>query len=157
VRIAIGGISHETNTYCRAMTSFADFHVLRGERLLGTAGRETDVGGAVGACLARGIEPIPLLHAWAQPSGTIERAAYERLRDELVDRLSGETVDGVCLALHGAGVADGLEDLEADLVAAVRQVAASVPVVATFDLHGNVTQAMADLLDGVFTAGGASS
>jgi microcystin degradation protein MlrC len=150
VRIAIGGISHETNTYCRAMTSFADFHVLRGERLLGTAGRETDVGGAVGACLARGIEPIPLLHAWAQPSGTIERAAYERLRDELVDRLSGETVDGVCLALHGAGVADGLEDLEADLVAAVRQVAASVPVVATFDLHGNVTQAMADLLDGVF-------
>ena len=39
----------------------------------------------------------------------------------------------------------------ADLVRAIRElVGPDLPIAASFDLHGNVTQEMADLLDGTF-------
>ncbi len=152
MRIAIGGIEHETNTYARGLTPLADFAVRRGEQLLRTAGQESDLGGAVDACLALGIEAVPLLHAWAQPSGTVQREAYDALADEFIDRLlDAGTVDGLVLLLHGAGVVDGIPDLEADFVARIRRaVGDDLPVVATFDLHGNVTQRLADMLQGMF-------
>ena len=151
MRIAIAGISHETNTYCKELTSKESFRFWRGDGLLGTAGQETDIGGMVLATLAVGAEPIPIMACDAQPSGTIESESYEMFKREILDGLSTESPDAVLLALHGAGVVEGLDDLEGDLCVAVREVVgASVPVVATFDLHGNVTQTMADALDGVF-------
>jgi microcystin degradation protein MlrC len=61
-------------------------------------------------------------------------------------------VDGVYLDLHGAAVTDSLEDPEGDLLNRVRAVIGdTVPLVASLDMHANVTQAMfdaADLLDG---------
>ena len=152
LRIALAGISHETNTYCREPTTLPDFHLLRGERMFLTKGQETDIGGAVTACATPGVEAVPILYARAQPSGTIERATYDDLKAEILQGLAqAGPLDGVVLCLHGAGVAEGIEDLEGDLATAVRaQVGARVPVAASFDLHGNVTQAMADALNGVF-------
>lgn len=151
MRIAIAGIAHETNTYCRGQTPLEDFHVLRGTELLATRGEETDVGGIVTACEALGVEAVPVLYASAEPSGTIRADAYTALREEILAGLGECACDGVALALHGAGVADGVDDLEAELAEAVRAVVGpQVPVVATFDLHGNVSQRMADALDGVF-------
>ena len=151
-RIAIAGISHETNTYCREETPASDFHQGRGESILHAAGTETSVGGALGACEALDIEPVPLLVVGAQPSGTISREAYDEFKQEILDGLARHLpLDGVYLALHGAGVVAGLADLEGDLAVAVRQtVGEAVPVTASFDLHGNVTQRMADALDGAF-------
>ena len=82
---------------------------------------------------------------------TIEHTSYDSLKQEILDGLSAESFDAVLLALHGAGVVGGIDDLEGDLCVAVRAlVGVSVPVIATFDLHGNITQTMADALDGVF-------
>jgi len=152
LRIAIAGIVHETNTYCKEPTRANEFYQLRGKRLLETRGQESDVGGAVDACERLGIEPVPLLYAGAQPSGTIDRVAYDTFKQEILDGLANNgVIDGVMLCLHGAGVVEGIQDLEGDLARAVRvQVGEAVPVVASFDLHGNITQDMADALDGVF-------
>ncbi len=151
MRIAIAGIAHETNTYCRDLTPLTDFDVLRGSALLATGGEETDVGGMVTACDALGVDAVPILYASTQPSGTIAASAYEALREEILAGLREAACGGVALALHGAGVAERADDLEADLAEAVRAVVGpQVPVVATFDLHGNVSQRMADALDGVF-------
>ena len=85
------------------------------------------------------------MFAWTQPSGTIEAAAYDQMKQELLEAIdSAWPLDGLYLDLHGAGVAEGISDLEGDLVKAIRERVGSIPVVATFDLHGNVTQAMAD-------------
>ena len=46
MRIAIGGIVHETNTYCSEPTTLQDFSVLEGERLYRLAGTETQSGAA---------------------------------------------------------------------------------------------------------------
>ncbi len=151
MRIAIAGISHETNTYCKDLTTGDAFRVLRGDALLATDGQETDVGGMVNAVRALGAQPVPIMVCDAQPSGTIEAGAYHAFKQEILDGLSTERCDAVLLALHGAGVVEGIDDLEGDLSAAVRAlVGADVALVATFDLHGNITQTMADVLNGVF-------
>ncbi len=151
MRIALAGISHETNTYAQGYTPYEAFHVYRGESLLRTAGQESDAGGAVDACAALGVDAVPILYAQTQPSGIIAADAYAKLKQELLDGLAAAApVDGCVLLLHGAGVVDGIADLEGDLAAAVRELLGDVPVTASFDLHGNVTQGMADALNGVF-------
>jgi len=151
MRIAIAGISHETNTYCGDKTPYGAFYTLRGDQMYETAGQQSDVGGAIDACAEFRVEAVPVLFANTQPSGTIEREAYEAFKSEIVDGLvAAGALDGCVLLLHGAGVVDGLADLEGDLSTAVRELLGEIPIAASFDLHGNVTQLMADQLDGVF-------
>jgi len=48
-------------------------------------------------------------------------------------------------------VVDGIHDLEGDLVQAIRDlVGPNTAITATFDLHGNITAAMVEALDGTF-------
>ena len=151
-RVAIAGIRHETNTYCRDTTPASAFHQRRGAALLRERETESAAGGAMRACERLGFEVAPILIVDAQPSGTIESEAYESFKQEILAGIdAARPVDAVFLDLHGAGVVEHLEDLEGDLAAAVRDlVGEAVPMTAVFDLHGNVTQAMADALDGVF-------
>jgi microcystin degradation protein MlrC len=155
VRIALGGISHETNTYADAVsgpTGLGHFAIRRGDRILKARGTATFVGGFLDGCDEAGAEPVPTLWAWANPSGTITADAYATLRGELLDRLAAALpVDAVALELHGAGVVEGIDDLEGDLGAAVRSlVGPDVPIVAALDLHGNITEAMAETFDALF-------
>ncbi len=152
MRIAIAGISHETNTYCQSPTTRRDFYELRGERILDTLGQESDLGGAVGACAQLDVEAVPLLFVSAQPSGTIDHQTYQDFKAEIIDGLAATApIDALVLCLHGAGVVDGIEDMEADLISAIRELTGpDLPIAASFDLHGNVTQRMAELLDGTF-------
>ena len=124
MRIAIAGVSHETNTYCAQPTPASAFYTFRGERMLAAAGQESDVGGAVDACLRLNLDPVPLLFASTQPSGVIERDAYEGFKAEILDGLEhalAQGLDAVVLLLHGAGVVDGVPDLEGDFAQAVRR------------------------------------
>jgi microcystin degradation protein MlrC len=151
-RIAIAGISHETNTYCRDQTYRESFHQLRGERILRVLGQETSLGGALAACNDLGFQAVPILAVTAQPSGTINYETYQEFKSEILDGLiENAPLDGIYLDLHGAGVVNGIDDLEADLLIAIRSLVGNdVPITASFDLHGNITQQMADVLDGSF-------
>lgn len=151
MRIALAGISHETNTYCQGLTLEKDFYVYRGAKILTTAGQESDMGGAVDACSRLGCEPVPIIFAGAQPSGIISREVYWGFKDEILSSLQNAgPLDGCVLLMHGAGVVEGIEDLEGDLAASVRALLGDVPIAASFDLHGNVTQNMADQLNAMF-------
>ena len=152
MRIAIAGIGHETNTYCRDQTELSDFYISRGEKIFNSRGTTTSVGGALDACETLGVEAVPIMVAGTQPSGTINRDAYESMKAEILAGISQQApLDGIYLELHGAGVVDGIPDLEGDLASDIRRlVGEAVPITASFDLHGNITQKMADALDGVF-------
>jgi microcystin degradation protein MlrC len=96
-----------------------------------------------------GIEIVPTFAASAEPSATIARDAYATMRDELIAALSATSaVDAICLSLHGAGSAEGIDDVEGTLLREVREaVGPDLPLVVTLDLHGHMTPAMVEHAD----------
>src|SRR3954452_14219605 len=85
----------------------------------------------------------------AQPGGAAARAAYERMRDEILGQLEAALpVDGVVLNLHGAMVAHGYDDCEGDILACARQLVGSDCVIgAELDPHCHLTQRRCALAD----------
>ena len=155
-RIAIGEISHETNTFCAEPTSvepFKRYQWQRGTEIVAAhAGNRSYVGGMLDQAQELGLTAVPIFCTMAYPSGTIAAAAYAAMLDELLGGLQRALpVDAVCLSLHGAGVAEGVDDLEGDVLARVRAlVGPDVPIAVALDLHGNLTEAMAEHADGLF-------
>jgi microcystin degradation protein MlrC len=80
------------------------------------------------------------------PSNRITAGAFARIRDEMLADLRaalGEGLDGILLDLHGAAVAEGADDAEGELLQCLRAVAGpALPIVASLDLHANVTRRM---------------
>ncbi|MCY4070111.1 MAG: M81 family metallopeptidase [Chloroflexi bacterium] len=152
-RIAIGGILHETHTFMEQPTTLADFEMgslCRGEDLL----REmietrSGIGGMIEAASARGWRLLPTLYATAMPAGTVTKDAYQGLLTDLLDRLRRALpLDGLLLALHGAMVAEGELDVEADIVARARNiVGAETPIVVLLDMHGNISPGLVEVAD----------
>lgn len=138
---------HETNTYAvevSGLTERADFTIRSGAEILELVGVDTYTGGILDECLRRGIEVVPIFSAAASPSGTIRADVYREFKDTIVGGLrDNPDVDAVVLELHGAGVAEGIDDLEGDLISAIREVVGpDMPVTAALDLHGNITPRM---------------
>ncbi len=95
---------------------------------------------------ARGWTVIEGLCAFAMPAGPTVGRVYRQYRDELLADLEAHLpVDAVLLSLHGAMVAEGHDEAEAELVEAVRRlVGPEVPIGVELDLHANVGQRMFD-------------
>jgi microcystin degradation protein MlrC len=156
MKIFIGGIATETNTFSPLPTGIDDFLVQRGRDVL--QGRvkypSLDLSRVWGArAVARGDEFIFSLNAWAEPAGITVRSAYESLRDELLaDLQAAMPVDVVLLMLHGAMVADGYEDCEQDVIGRVRGIVGREAVIAVeLDLHCHLTEAKIADADVVIT------
>ena len=156
MRFAIGGFVHETNTFCPGFTELEAFQSsfwCEGDEILTrNRGVRNDLGGMIAAAERLGIELAPTLATTTQPSATVSRHAYETIRDTLFARLRAVgRVDAICLALHGAGSADGMEDMEGTFLAELRVlVGGAVPILVSLDLHGNTTDAMLKHATGAF-------
>ncbi|HKZ74748.1 MAG TPA: M81 family metallopeptidase, partial [Steroidobacteraceae bacterium] len=152
MRIAIGGVQHETNTFAGTRATWADFvapdawpGLARGPALLeAVRGVNLPIAGFIDAAQSAGHELRPLSWCSAQPSGPVTRDAFERIAALLLEDLRAQgPVDAVYLDLHGAMVAEHLDDADGELLKRVRAAAdAATPVVASLDLHANVSEAM---------------
>ena len=153
MRIAIGEIAHETNAFCAGLTSTAQFQAMEwqhgAEILDGHRDVRDYLGGMIAAGNTLGIEIVPTFAATAEPSATIAEEAYATMRDELLEALNAAgAVDAICLSLHGAGSAEGIDDVEGTLLAEIRDVVGpNLPLVVTLDLHGHMTPAMVEHAD----------
>ena len=165
MRIATGGIIHETSTCVDTPTTMSQFEydrgVIRGADMLERfRGTNVCTGGFIEGAANNGFEIVPLLRASAFPNGLIVRKEYDALKQEMLERLAqaereGGPVDGALLDLHGAMVVDGIDDGDGDVIAAFREyMGPDRPIVVTQDLHGNHTRvrvAVADVLVGFDT------
>jgi len=150
-RILIGAILHETNTFNEVPTRLEDFsgrylclepEAIRG-RLAGTA---TELGGFIAAADAHGWNASLEVAAAAGPSGPLFEPDWQRLRSRLLD--AAGPFDGILLALHGAMVTQGDTDPEGNLLMDLRKrFGADVPIVATLDMHANVSSRMVSAAD----------
>src|SRR5258708_6046934 len=148
-RIAVGGFQHETNTFAPQRATWADFErahawpgFVRGAELIDALhGYNIPIAGPVEALRSPGHELLPLCWCSAPPSAHVERAAYERVAGAILDDLAAQApVDGIYLDLHGAMVAEHLDDGEGELLRRIREaVGERVPIVASLDYHTNMT------------------
>ena len=151
MRIALGQLWQETNTFNPLPTTRADFDqfgVLRGAEMIAAMSDTNELGAFIQSLLAWPERPelVGLVRLPAWPSGTATNETFRWLLDEIVNSLKRELpVDAVLLALHGAMVADGAPDVEGEVLASVRQlVGPTIPIVATLDLHANVPRKMVE-------------
>ena len=143
-RIAFGGIHTESSTFNPVLTETKDFQVLRGDAL-----RESDRYRFLEAYTD--AEFLPTLHARALPGGPVAAQAYQTFKHEFLSRLAElGPVDGLFLDMHGAMNVSGMDDAEGDWLGAAREVVGpDCLVVASYDLHGNLTERIIDALDGM--------
>lgn len=148
MRIAIAEFKQETNSFVPFTTTvqtFEDQYLYRGDDILTAFGNaRLEVPGALDACREAGATPLPLLATMAMASGTVERASFDLLMNEILERLRAVLpVDGVFLALHGAMILEDEPDAEAEIVRRVRAgLPPGTPITVSLDLHGHITAAM---------------
>lgn len=151
----IARLNHETNTFSPVRTPLGDFEPRYGdEALADQRDARTAMGAFIRLIAARpGGTLVTPLSATANPSGTVDAAAYEHLANCIVDAVT-PGIDAILLDLHGAMVAEHVPDGEGELLRRLRARAPHVPIAVALDLHGNVTPAMiehADLIVGFKT------
>src|SRR5438094_4098960 len=141
MRIAIGQLWQETNTFNPLPTTRADFEqfgVLRGQEMVERMADTNELGGFIQSLRSWPEKPdiVGLVRLPAWPSGAATHETFLWLRQELTEALSRELpVEAVLLALHGAMVADGAPDVEGEILHAIRQmIGPTIPLVATLDL-----------------------
>ncbi|MBI1775524.1 MAG: M81 family metallopeptidase [Proteobacteria bacterium] len=150
--IAIARFGHEGNSFSPVEATLKDFQ--DGEWAVGEEvprhyrGSNTEIGGAVKFLdIQPGWKPTWLRSTFASPSGPLAKGVYETILDEILDGLRARPWDAVYLAQHGALNAHGRPHADLDLLRAVRSVIGETPLGVTYDLHANVTQEQADLID----------
>jgi len=151
-RIAVGGFQHETNTFAPQRATWEDFEradawppFLRGaEMIAAVEGFNIPIAGAIKTLRALGHEIVPLSWCSAPPSSYVEKDAYEKVAGWLIEDLEEKgPFDAVYLDLHGAMVAEHLEDGEGELMRRIRAVIGDkIPLVASLDYHTNMTPDM---------------
>jgi microcystin degradation protein MlrC len=145
LRVAIGSILQETNTFSPQVTRRDDFQIALGADLITTAKQEkTEVYGFLDALDEAGFEAVPLLGGWAVSYGRIVGQDFDGLVADLLTELRrvGE-VDAVLLALHGAWAAEGVDSADGYVLTQVRQcVGPDVPIIVSLDMHTNLAQSM---------------
>jgi microcystin degradation protein MlrC len=147
MRVAIAGFLHESNTFNPVRTDRAAFEAQCFQ--LGPAFVEEwrdahhEMGGFIEGAERYGYELLPLGMAWATPAGPVQDAVLEEVVSTIIDSLRRKHGDGLLLALHGAMVANSFPDADGEVLRRLRQaVGPDLPIVVTFDLHGNLTEQM---------------
>src|SRR5207302_4931293 len=144
MRIAVAGFMHESNTFNPLRTDRAAFAaqcLAFGPALLDEwRDAHHEVGGFIEAAGIEGFEPVPIVMAWAIPSGPVADAVLDEVTGYLIAELQRLRPDGLLLALHGAMVAESHLDADGEVLARLRRgLGPDFPIAVTLDLHGNVS------------------
>jgi len=146
MKIVIAQMQHETNTFSPVPTPWEAFG--NDGPFLGQAaydamkGTRLPMAAFIDLAEAAGAQVVTPVAAWANPSGPVDGAAYDRICTIICDAVA-EGCDAVFLDLHGAMVvADRTDDGEGTLLEKIRAVAPRTPIAVSLDLHANVTERM---------------
>jgi len=141
-KVVVAMMMHETNTFSPVPTPLSSFRPLAGEAAIAEfTDTNTQLGGFLGVARKAGAEIVVPVAAGAHPSGYVEKGAYEDMADAIVGAIHGGC-DGAFLALHGAMVAEHLDDGEGELLRRIRMVAPRLPIAVGLDFHAHMTPPM---------------
>jgi microcystin degradation protein MlrC len=160
-RIAILGFAIECNRFAPPSTR-ADFEtraMFRAEALIDEARRDApaltpEIPAFVRVMDATGPwEPVPILFANAESGGPVEHAFFLDVLEQMRRSLAAvQSLDGVYICEHGAAITTEDPDPDGMVFAMVREIVGpSVPVVATVDLHANISERMVGAVDALIS------
>ena len=149
-RVVLLEAMQEISSFNPLPSGYENFAVQRGNALLNQRGGNTAVSHALDMFEAAGVDVTPVYGARAGSAGILSAEGWQRLSSEFLeaarDAVAG--ADGIYVSLHGAMAAEGELDPEGYLLAELRKlVGLSVPIVASLDLHGILTERMLKALD----------
>lgn len=151
MRIFVAGFQHETNTFAPTRADWAAFEsgstfpaFSHGAAMLERLGATSlPMGGFIREARRRGWTLLPSAWAGASPSAQVARDAFERIAEHIAGDAARGGFDAVYLDLHGAAVAEHVDDAEGELLQRLRAVIGpTMPLLASLDLHANVTRRM---------------
>ena len=143
-RIAIAGLAIESSTFSPAISEVDAFHARRGDEVFSYYPfMHQD------SLTRKRAEWFPALRGHALPGGIVTKEAYEELVGEMLERLAENApYDGLFFDIHGAMSVVGLDDPEGDMINRIRKALGKDMLISTsMDLHGNVTEQLAQKTD----------
>lgn len=155
MRIATAEYTHETNSYSCVKVTDALMQQRKQDHhdfLRSSTGVHSSRGGLIHEASDLGVTLIPTLFASFRPCGPAEQTVYETYRDEMIDALwqqyQIEPFDAIAFLAHGAGIADGYEDVEGDILQHLRaRFGSEILIAIALDLHANISETMHQLCD----------
>ncbi len=158
-RVAVAQFSHETCTFCPGEEPGIEDWTHRGEPAQGDD--VLDMSSYIRGFSAQSEEFEDLeLVGLSSPRGVFggssrtwnKEEAFDHFVDLMLEDLEeAMPVDGVYLSLHGAMAVKNISRPEAEIARRFREVVGpDVPIVGTFDLHGNEDEAFLEVADGSF-------
>lgn len=156
-KVALLGLMLESNRFAPVTTEedYANRVYLAGDEILADlAGADpmlpTELRGFVKQLDSRiDWTPAPILVGLVEAGGPLDHGFFQQTLDEMRRRLEAAMpLDAVYISNHGAMVTTENDDPDGEIFAMVRDVVGpGVPVVATLDLHGNVSHRMVNCAD----------
>jgi len=150
MKILFGEFMAEVSTFAPGKMDFDKLTALRwseGEGLFKDFRGKTDfLSGMIEVADKNNVELIPTFATW-NAGPMLERETYLNLIEKITDKLTQvkDEISGICFAFHGGGVAEGVADLEADILKKMREIVGEeMPIVITLDLHTNMSKAKLD-------------
>jgi microcystin degradation protein MlrC len=158
-RIAIIALSLESNRFAPP-TSAEDFHqscYLESDDILSEAQKTApsmpqEVPAFIDEMNQLGPwQPVPVIVTATSPGGPAEQSFFARFVGRVLEHLKGvRGLSGVYICSHGAMTATGDSDPDGTLYREVKALLGpDVPIVATVDLHANISRIMVDNADAI--------
>jgi microcystin degradation protein MlrC len=147
-RVIVGQFKHETNSFIPNITDINAYkarNCLFGEEIpTYFRGVKNEIGGFFDALAdCHDIELVPVMALDAMPSGLVAMEVYKLVLSHLLEAVDSVQPDGILLSLHGAMVLTESQDGEGDLLEALRaRLGVAIPIIASLDLHVNLTEKM---------------
>lgn len=152
MRVGVGCIVQETNSFSPILATLDDFHLVWGDEVIEQSrGSNTEINGFYDGLTAARHEIVPLFDGRAVTSGPVRKPEFEQIKSLLIKKTQeAGRLDALLLSLHGAMCAEGTDDCEGAILFSFREAfGRGLPLVVTLDLHANVTRQIVDCADAV--------
>lgn len=158
MRIAVGGIMHESNTFAPMPADrrrFEEGSLATGADIIPVwQDAHHEFGGFIAGAARYGCELIPTVMAWATPAGPVDDEILDEVVSGIILGAKEGHAEGLLIALHGAMVTAKYPSADTEVLRRLREAFPDKPIAATLDYHGNVAPGMAvgaDILVGYQT------
>lgn len=148
MKIIVGLIQHESNSFNPNLTSLNEFNLLVGKEILKNKKlyESSSLEGIINVLHKHEVDIIPtILASTTSEGGLVAKDAYREIKKIFLEQIKIKQgdFDGICLAFHGSMTVEGGEDAEGDLLKSIREIIGKdVPIVCALDMHAMVTEKM---------------